>query len=48
MMAFFVLCVNLLVAAFMLTFAAEILLLLVGSLVFAYRASHSKRNISYK
>jgi hypothetical protein len=47
-MAVFVLCVNLLVAAFTLTFAAEILLLLVGSFLFAYRAMHSKRDINYK
>ena len=47
-MAVFVLCVNLLVAAFILTFAAEIFLLLAGSLVFAYRALSSRRSISHK
>jgi hypothetical protein len=47
-MAFLVFCANLLVAAFILTFAAEIFLLLAGSLVFAYRALSSKRRISHK
>ncbi len=41
-MTIFVFCVNLLVAAFVLTFAAEISLLLVGSLVFAYKVLKSK------
>ena len=42
-MSTFVFCANLLTAAFFLTYAAEIFFLLVGSIVFAYKALHSNR-----
>ena len=41
-MAIFVFCVNLLTAAFILTFAAEIFFLLAGSIVFAYKVLRNK------
>ena len=42
-MSILVFFVNLLAAAFILTYAAEIFFLLVGSIVFAYKALHSNR-----
>ena len=47
-MSIFVFCVNLLVAAFILMFAAEIFFLLVGGLMFVYKALHSKKSIDCK
>ena len=41
-MAFFVLCANLLAASFILVYAAELFFLLVGSIVFAYKALSHK------
>lgn len=42
-MAIFVFCVNLLVAAFILTFAVEISTLLIGSLVYAVDCVRNRR-----